>query len=287
MMMITVLLQKIVAWGLANPNVAAIISTGSSARGAEATDEYSDLDIEIIAYNPAPLATDDAWLSEFGPIWVSQYFDEGQPNPTRLIYFEGATKVDFTIAGVDRISAMAVAGALDDLYQRGYQVHIDKDRITDGLPPATGAPPETRLPTENEFAETVNEFWFEAAHLPKYLARGDLWVVKFRDWTMKQMLLKMIEWNAVAQRGRDLDTWHIGTKMKGWAGEKTWLELQGVFGHFDAEDAWASLIATTELFRRLTHDTATQYGLAYPTEPEAQISTYIQDEFEKQQAARP
>lgn len=38
-------------------------------------------------------------------------------------------------------------------------------------------------------------------------------VVKFRDWTMKTDLLKMIEWHARATQGDQLDVWYIGTKM--------------------------------------------------------------------------
>ena len=33
---------------------------------------------------------------------------------------------------------------------------------------------------------------------PPYLARGELWVVKFRDGTMKRMLLRLVEWDALA-----------------------------------------------------------------------------------------
>jgi hypothetical protein len=37
-----------------------------------------------------------------------------------------------------------------------------------------------------------------SAHIPPYLARGELWVVKFRDGTMKRMLLRLVEWDALA-----------------------------------------------------------------------------------------
>jgi hypothetical protein len=46
-----------------------------------------------------------------------------------------------------------------------------------------------------------------SAHIPPYLARGELWVVKFRDGTMKRMLLRLVEWDALApsrSRGRRL-----------------------------------------------------------------------------------
>ena len=68
----------------------------------------------------------------------------------------------------------------------------------------------------------MEEFWFEAWHIPKYLKRNDLWVVKFRDWTMKQLLLRMLEWHAIATNGPALDISHIGVHMKDWT-RSDWL----------------------------------------------------------------
>ena len=104
--------------------------------------------------------------------------------------------MDYTLAGVDRLSG-DVRG-LDPLYERGYEVLLDKQGVTQQLPPATEYL-ILAVPSEDEFAFTVEEFWFEATHMPRYLSRGDLWVVKFRDWTMKCDLLRILEWRAIAQ----------------------------------------------------------------------------------------
>src|SRR5690606_13221211 len=125
-------------------------------------------------------------------------------------------KVDFTIADRRRIESMLELGSLDDLYERGYLVLLDKDGLTTTLPASNGASPQLCFPSEAEFTATVTEFWFEAAHMPTYLTREDFWVVKLRDGTMKEMLLRMLEWHALYSRGVDTDVWYRGTKMKRW-----------------------------------------------------------------------
>ena len=50
---------------------------------------------------------------------------------------------------------------------------------------------------------------------------------------MKTLLLRMLEWHALARSERPVDVWHIGVHMKAWVDERTWTELHAVFSRFD------------------------------------------------------
>ena len=272
----TELIDRITTWAADEDNIRVLILTGSTTRGAGTSDRFSDRDIEIIATDPAPLLADDAWIRAIAPVWVALYLENGVNDPeTRLVFFEGGRKVDFVISSPSRLTGMIEANRLDGLYERGYRVLMDKDGITADLPEPTGSGPKRSLPTQSEFADTVTEFWFEAAHMPTYLVREDLWVVKTRDWTMKDMLLRMLEWHALATSGPNTDTWYIGTKMKRWVDAATWREVHDVFGRFDRADSWRGLTAMMRLFTRLTHETASVLGLSYPEESERHITDYV------------
>ena len=248
--------------------------TGSRARGDSAfVDEFSDFDLEIIAENAAELTDNDEWLRSFGSVMVCLPLSEGQAHPTRLVFYEGGLKVDFSLCTRERL--MAMVDGLNGIYQRGYRVLVDKEDVTAGLPTASGAAPSRRLPSQQVFSATVNEFWFEAAHIPRYLLRNEPWVVKTRDWTMKQLLLRMLEWHAVALSGRPLDVWHIGTHMKDWVDSQTWQDLQAVFSRFDRDDSWRGLLAMTALFRRLAREVASATDLEYPATVDENVSSYL------------
>ncbi len=269
------IMERLLSWAQVDENVRAVIVTGSSARSVCAADRFSDRDVELVARDPAALLEDDAWIHAIAPVWVALYLEnEGFPD-TRLVFFEGARKVDFTIADPSRIRDMVSDNRLNDLYQRGYRVLLDKDGLTNGLPEPSGDAPVVVLPTANEFTAVVTEFWFEAAHMPTYLIRGDLWVVKSRDWTMKEMLLRMIEWHAIATTGPSTDVWYIGTRMTRWVNPAVWSALDDVFGHFDAADSWRAIEATMRLFARLTHEVADRLELSYPEHSERHILEYV------------
>ena len=269
------LLASIIAWAQGDANVRALILTGSRARGDGRADEFSDLDIEIIADRPETLTSDDAWFRSFGRVWVHLPTIIAPRHETRLVFYEGGTKVDFSLCGRQRIGALVGAQKLDGLYERGYRVLVDKDGLTSALPAASGAFPAKGLPGQAEFTAVVEEFWFEAAHIPRYLLRGELWVVKFRDWTMKQQLLRMIEWHAIARREQPVDVWHIGTHMAEWVDAETLRELRAVFSAFDARSSWDGLMATAALFRRLAIETTAAIGLRYPVEADRGVSGYL------------
>lgn len=269
------LVQRLLAWAGADDNIRALIQTGSSSRAAGQADRFSDRDIEIIAHDTSPLLANDGWIHAIGNVMVAEYLANGDDPHTRLVFYEGGRKIDFTIADRARLEAMIDASRLDGLYERGYRVLLDKDGLAARLPAPTGAAPRRLPPTAAEFAETVSVFWFEAAHMPTYLTRGDLWVVKFRDWTMKELLLRMLEWNALATRGPETDTWYIGTKMRRWTDDETWREANDVFARFDRADAWRGLMATMTLFTRLTRETAAAFGLEYPAHAEHSVTAYV------------
>jgi len=275
------ILDKILEWAKDNDNIVSVISTGSHSRDDNKTDQFSDYDVELIANDNKSLANSNDWIHNFGRVVIIKAFDEGQDYPTRSAIFDGGIKVDFTLGNKQRLLNMKQNG-LDSLYNRGFKVLIDKIGITNELNEPSGAPTKN-IPTEKEYLDTINEFFFEVAHMPKYLLRKDLWVVKFRDWTMKEMLLKMLEWYTVS-KDPSKDVWHIGSHMKDWLDNETWQELSTVYSRFEVSESWQSLLASIKLFRRISKVVGDKFHLQYPEDTDKGISDYIlgyKDKFEQ------
>lgn len=85
------LLEKIHQWATITDNVRALVQTGSLVRADGLADEFSDIDIEIIAREPQLLAVTDGWIGAIGEIITVLHLEaEGdQQWPTRLVIFEG------------------------------------------------------------------------------------------------------------------------------------------------------------------------------------------------------
>ncbi len=269
------LLDDLIAWANDQPDIVALIITGSRAHRDDMVDEWSDYDLEIFTSDPTKYTSSAEWMREIRKVWVYLALTSSRGCPTRLVIFERGQKVDFSILPIAALEEMIGAPKLNDLYQRGYRVLLDKRGLASRLPAPSYSPPTRAQPTEAEFVAAIEEFWFEASHIPKYLEREDLWVVKFRDWTMKELLLKMLEWHAVATNGERHDVWHIGMRMKEWIRTDVWERVHQVFGRFDAFDSWQTLFATVSLFRDLAIETAEKLGYRYPYEADDAITGYL------------
>jgi aminoglycoside 6-adenylyltransferase len=281
------LLASMLAWARSDPRVTAVIQTGSRSRG-ERVDAWSDLDIEIISPAWRELGADFSWVEQFGSPLLRVSFDEDDDYdgdrdcPSQLVVYAGGRKVDFTVAGDQRIATMTAAG-LDVIYARGYAVRYDRNGITTRLPAPRGGLLQPALPTRAEFNAVRDEFWFEATQIPIYIARGDLWVVKYRDNTMKGYLLKALEWLAQTEPGEPVDTWYIGLHMREWLPEATWQRLGDIYGGFSPEESLRALHATAALFRDVTAIVARRLDFPSREETAERVLAYIAA-FEKQVA---
>ncbi len=241
-------------------------------------DAASDYDVEVFVAQPERYGS-PAWLEEISPVWVRirsawDPEEDGGRRVTHQAFFAGGLKADIQIRPTVALAALA-EGGLDDLYERGYVVLADPSGLASRLPAPSGRAPSLRPPTGADLLDVCSEFWFEAAHIPPYLARGELWIVKSRDGTMKQMLLRLIEWDALARLGPEADVWHIGIHMRDWAAPDVWAELHRCYGHFDAEDAFAAFQATLSLFSRLSRRVAASFDLDHPTAIENAIRPHV------------
>lgn len=245
-------LDKVIRWARGAAVVRAVVITGSLARADGSVDEYSDLDAQIITRDIERLTRDDSWLDRLGEVWIR--FPLDQEAPYRLVWFAGGVKVDFQFVHVDEIVAMRQSGELSDEYERGYVVALDKDGRFADLPPSPRLFPAPALPSPTEVEAVVNEFWFEAIHVAQFIHRREFWVAKYRDWTMKQDLLRIMEWHARATGDGVVNTWLLGKHIKRWADDETVEAIERIWPRWDAAEMWRALLVQLELFRRLSRE---------------------------------
>lgn len=250
-----VLLDAILTFARDHPGIDAVVLTGSRGRG-ERVDEYSDLDVELIGPGTAALVGDDDWYRRFGEVLVSLQLaneDEGSPDwPTCLVVFAGGRKVDFTLAGLDRVGQIPT----DPTYARGYRILLDKTGLVSQVP--APAPRRWSAPTRDEFLANQREFWFEASQVPVYARRGDLWPAQSRLAEMRDQLLQMLEWQARAA-DPGADTWHNGHHLGEWSEFRA--QIPNVFATYDGADILRAHAAAVELYAAAIESVPAGLGL--------------------------
>lgn len=252
------LLAAILEWAGDDPRVRGVVQTGSRGRNLR-VDSLSDLDIELIGDFEA-LAADDTWYHRFSEVLVCLSLpNDGMPS--RLVVFRHGRKVDFFLRPMSWIEDQ-VSGGLSDLYDAGYRVLLDESGRLEQLPPARNPAPARPLPDEAAFQAVVDEFWFEATQVSTYVARDEFWVVKFRENTMHECLLRMLEWRAWTAPHPPPFTGYIGNRIHEWLDASSLVLARNSFSRATADDTWRALGAGMRLFDEASSATAARLGFA-------------------------
>jgi aminoglycoside 6-adenylyltransferase len=271
--------SKLFNWAQSDDTIQAMLLVGSRAHNAHRVDVFSDFDLALFVDDPQKYVSDDAWMRGIDDVLVyipEKVCVDGKEYPTRLVIFKYGIKVDFAFYSIDVIKNLAHQEEQPAQYALGYKVLLDKDNLTAGMKSPTFKIQATPKPSQQEFENLVSEFFFEVYHVAKHLCRNDLWHAKFRDWTTKELLLRMIEWHEKSTHGWDYDTSQHGKRMQEWVSKETWAELNNCFAHFDADDSWKALIATSDLFRTVAMQTAERLGYRYPMGVDKNITIFVQ-----------
>lgn len=268
--------ERIVAWAQGSDRIRTIIVVGSQARADHPADRWSDLDLMIYATAFDDLISDNDWLSQIGQVWARIPHQTGDGDPELLVLFEAFFKVDFVFYLTTELERIVHSGTLPQVYRRGYYPIVDKDNLVERLPSPAGKLAPEPIPSQEQFLQLVETFWYGTVYVAKQLWRKDLWIVKYRDWTLKEQLLTMIEWHAQSKNGWEYDTWHDGRFLPEWTDAQTLNELHNSFAHFNAGDSWRALLSTMRLFRRLAHETAAVVEYDYPSLLDQRATRFVE-----------
>ncbi|MGM1045409.1 MAG: aminoglycoside 6-adenylyltransferase [Bacillota bacterium] len=274
--------SNFIHWADTVDDIRAAVIVGSRARLDHPADEWSDLDIVIFTSRSDFYIGNDAWLKEIGNPWTSFVSTTSGGDVERLVLFSGGLQADFVIKSDTELIKIQ-EGSIPEGFNRGFRIIVDKDsclaQITDGKTEVLSINPK---PVHNEeFLQVVNMFWFASMYVAKQILRNELWIAKTRDTDMKQLLLKMMEWHAVAVHHKQ-DIWHAGKFMREWVEADVMDQLDRVFGRFNQEDSWTALISTMNLFRDLSLETAEKLNIDYPDELDLRVTTWITGVQEQQ-----
>ncbi|MGD9092112.1 MAG: aminoglycoside 6-adenylyltransferase [Anaerolineales bacterium] len=279
------LINRFIEWARVEDNIRVAIVIGSRARVDDhPADEWSDLDVLIFAYDPEPYWATAGWLRYIGNPWLTflEPTPDGGGNERRVL-FEGGLDVDFVPESIAVLEAMFDQGFpkdVADIFRRGVRVLVDKDRYSGRFQDIKIDPPGYSPPTEKEYLNLVNDFWYHTVWTGKHLRRGEIWWAKSGcDGYLKQLLRQMMEWHTRATKGEEVDTWMRGRFLEQWADPRVVKALPMIFAHYDEEDVWRALMATMELFHWLAFETADLLGYDYPAAGEQHATECVQELF--------
>jgi hypothetical protein len=290
-------LDHFVAWCQAEHSVRGVILLGSAAEDG-AVDPLADLDLMVITKHRRRFSSLE-WLDSIDPqpmfSWTYQSPVGGET--VRQAIYDGPLVVDIALVsnvqafllglavmGLSRLSFLrrhlpALLTLQLDIWlaitRRGTKVLLDKNRLANRMAISV-EPVSPRVPTQEAYLNAVHSFLGLILWESKQLVRHKLWMaVETVDQQVKQCLLTMIEWHAIATNPELDDTWYGGRRINEWADPRWVTSLRHTWPNYEVEGAWGALLATLELFSNVAKETAQSLGFRYPIDGELRVRSWI------------
>jgi aminoglycoside 6-adenylyltransferase len=266
-------LSQLRGWAESTENVRAVILTASRADPHRKPDLLSDYDVEVYVRDTQPMVRDDSWVTGFGSVMVRW---PSRPRPThspewitQIVLFDDGVRIDFQVTAGEPGESSELDG--------GYRVLVDKDNLTEHLPPPSYSGQAVGRPTAEAFASRMDAFWWDVVYVAKGLWRGELNYAKaMLDGTIRlDKLQPLLGWYAAGLRGRPVDVGVYGRWLRRYLDAPTWEHYLRTFAGAGSEDNWRALFETIGLVRAVGKRIAEAHGFEYPDEADAKVTAYI------------
>lgn len=276
-------IRNLIAWAESREDVRAMVLTSTRAVPGGRVDAFSDYDVIVAVTAVEPYFEDRGWLEHFGSVLVL-YRDplrdvDGGRRFACITQYDSGLKIDFTLMTPKALRRCVRGAELPPELDVGYDVLVDKDRITDGLAPPTLTAYVPEAPSEAEYLTLVEEFLHEATYVGKHLWRDDLLPAKYNlDHAMKQRdLRRMLEWRVELDNGWSMATRAYGKGLRSVLPADIWAALEDTYARADREENWNALFRTLSLFRRVAVEVGDELGFEYPEEMHRRVSEYLSE----------
>jgi len=287
------LMERFCLWAERRADIRVAIVVGSRARADHPADEWADLDVVIVTADPDQYVSKSDWISSLGkPLLTFVEPTSTGGEKERRVLYEKMLDVDFAIFPLEKARQLLLsigksggaggdsqaAAQFSNVFGRGVRVLVDKDGVMSrfGAVAASLKRPTSPVPKQDEFLDVVNDFLYHAVFTAKHLRRGELWwTVACLDSYLQYLLLRMIEWHALAMHDWKHDVWFRGRFLEEWADSEAVKGLRETFAHYDEADVKRALLATIDLFRRLATETARRLNYSYPVEADEKVTEWI------------
>lgn len=272
------MMQLILEFPKSNDGVIAILLEGSLANDELKKDNYEDYDITYVVEDDCydNYIKDKSFLDYFGPRMMikepldMELFNFESLGYSYLIYFEDKNKIDLTIMPKSKV----------DEYKEKidiFKVLYDKENLFDS-DKLNYEVCHVNKPSEKEFLDSSNEFWFVSGLVSKGLMRGEmLYAIHYLE-ALRWELMRNMSWLVGARKGFG---YIVGKKFKylnKFLDEKTWVKFISTYYTTDMHRAWAALIMVEDLFMDTTKDLSKKLGFKFPDYAK-KMYDYTSDEY--------
>lgn len=274
------ILSLILNLAKADERIRAVFLNGSRSDPSAKRDIFQDYDITYIVTSVEPFVSDQAWIDTFGKRLILQMpqamvlNNEDSDNAdagsfTWLMLFEDGNRIDLTLFALEKL-------------MNGYEISdlglllSDKDCLFPDLPAPSGKKYRIKKPSEKEFLDCCNEFWWVSTYVAKGLWRDELTYAKdMLEMPVRKMFMKMAEWNVGVKYDFSVSFGKSGKRLKDLA-PGLLRDVLDTYPDAAPDNIWKGLFVMGSIFRGLAVETAAMLGYKYDFTEDTNVTAYLE-----------
>jgi aminoglycoside 6-adenylyltransferase len=258
--------------------IRAVLLTGSRANNKIIADKYQDFDVIFIVTDQLSFISDHGWVNIFGEKLIWQLPDEMILNNDEtentfgfhyLMLFRDGNRIDLTLFPIDKMK--------DQFHHEESSITwLDKDKLFPAEYEANDTHYLIKKPTEKQFLDVCNEFWWVSTYVAKGLIRNEITYSKeMLERFVRPMFMKIIEWHVGDKTEFSVSFDKGGRFMKNFLPDTIYDRVLQTYSDQHPENNWKALFIMMELCSELASSVADALGFHYNADEEKNVSKYI------------
>ncbi|MDM1066057.1 aminoglycoside 6-adenylyltransferase [Myroides odoratimimus] len=257
--------------------IRAVILNGSRANPMVTPDQYQDYDIIYMVTDIESIKKEGIVYKTFGQPALQQLPDdmhlgneEGIPSISYayLMIYEDGSRLDLTLFPVDQLKQ----------YKKDSLsiVWLDKDGIFKDIPESSDIDYHVQRPTQREFTEVCNEFWWCSTNVAKGLAREErVYAKDMMESVVRPMFLQLLAWKIGSEHHFNVSIGKSGKFIKNYLSDEDYNKVLRTYSNANIQNTWEAFHTMTTFFQELQIELGKRLVLKVNVEETTNALQYI------------
>lgn len=244
--------------------IRAVFINGSRTNPNAVKDIFQDYDIEYVVKETKSFREDKGWIDQFGERLYMQY-------PEGNSFFRGDVDkcygwlIQFTDGNRLDLHVCTLTQALQDIREdKLCIILLDKDKCLPNIPEATDEDHWVKKPTEHQFADACNQFWWCLNSVSKGLWREEVpYVMDMLNHAVRPWLILLLGWKVGFDTNFTVSIGKSGKYMYRWLKEGEWNTFLKTYPSGVVKDIWEAVFIMCDLFNDIAKEVSSIMNVKY------------------------
>ncbi|WP_430603345.1 aminoglycoside 6-adenylyltransferase [Enterococcus sp. DIV0724b] len=261
-----------------DPRVLAVGMNGSRTNKKVPKDLFQDYDIVYIVESVQSFINDPSWIDRFGPRLIMQTPEEmvlfpptGNGRFTYLMLFEDGNRIDLTLCPKEQANTWNEGDCLAEIL-------LDKEQLLPKLIESTDQDYWIKRPSQAEFSDCCNEFWWVSTYVVKGLCRNEMfYAVDYLNENCRKELLRLLSWQVAADQGYHFSVGKNYKYLPDYLADKQYKELLKTMDVSSIPLAWSALLSLQKQFDYYARIVSQKNHFVYEQRTAEKVMKYTMD----------